>query len=377
MSCELMSPAGNLSSFIAAVDSGADSVYLGLDKFNARRPAQNFAPSIMRRVIQYAHSHNCKVYVTLNIQLKPNELGEACSMLQLLADIGADAVIVTDLAVIDMMKRFFPTLEPHFSTQTVIHNPLEVAFAAEQGAKRVVLARELTANEIESCVRTAKEHHIEVEIFTEGSMCFCVSGRCLMSSFIGGRSGNRGACTGCCRIQWTDENDNRGNLFSMKDLSLAEHLQEIANLGVSALKIEGRLKKSGWVAAITSAYRNILDGKSDTDISVLRKYTAREVGTGHVYGHNDIIGHNENWQDYIKTADDIDIPSKFADNVKIRIEINDTIVIQIDYRGQTQTLTENVPPLPKKAKTVSIALLENKINETLSAYDVTIVQDKS
>ena len=119
MNCELMSPAGNLSSFIAAIDGGADSVYLGLDKFNARRPAQNFAPYMMRKVISYAPSHNCKVYITLNIQLKPNELSEACSMLQFLSDIGADAVIVTDLAVIDMMRRFFPKLEPHFSTQTV------------------------------------------------------------------------------------------------------------------------------------------------------------------------------------------------------------------------------------------------------------------
>lgn len=377
MNCELMSPAGNLSSFIAAVDSGADSVYLGLDKFNARRPAQNFAPYIMRKVIRYAHSHNCKVYITLNIQLKPNELGEACSMLQFLSDIGADAVIVTDLAVIDMMRRFFPKLEPHFSTQTVIHNPLEVAFAAEQGAKRVVLARELTAGEIAECVKTADEHNVEVEIFTEGSMCFCISGRCLMSSFIGGRSGNRGACTGCCRIRWTDDNDVSGNLFSMKDLSLAPHLQEIANLGVSALKIEGRLKKSGWVKAITSVYRNILDGKSDTDISVLRKYTAREVGTGHVYGHDNIIGHNENWQDYIKTADDIDIPKEFDDIAEINIAIEDKITIVLQFRGMTQTMTENIPPLPKKAKTVSIAILTDKLSEVLSQYETNIVMNET
>ena len=372
-----MSPAGNLSSFIAAIDGGADSVYLGLDKFNARRPAENFAPFIMRKVIRYAHSHNCKVYITLNIQLKPNELSEACSMLQFLSDIGADAVIVTDLAVIDMMRRFFPKLEPHFSTQTVIHNTEEVRLAAELGAKRVVLARELTAEEIAECVKTADECHIEVEIFTEGSMCFCISGRCLMSSFIGGRSGNRGACTGCCRIRWTDETGAGGNLFSMKDLSLAEHLQEIAALGVSALKIEGRLKKSGWVRAVTGIYRSIIDGKADADVSVLHQYTARETGTGHLFGHDHIIGQNENWQNYIKTADDTDIPDEFSDTADVTVTVGDNITIVLGFRGMTETMTESVPPLPKKAKTVSIVILTDKLEEVLSQYETNIVMNET
>ncbi len=372
MKPELMSPAGNLSAFIAAVESGADSVYLGLNKFNARRPAQNFDANIMPKVVNYAHSHGCKVYVTLNIDIKPNELDEACRMLAFLQNIGTDAVIVKDLAIIDCVNRFFPKLELHFSTQTAICNSIEVEFAAKQNAKRIVLARELTLDEIKSCTAVAKSFNADIEIFTEGSMCFCISGRCLMSSFIGGRSGNRGACTGCCRIKWTDKDGSTASIFSMKDLSLAGELDKIAEAGVSALKIEGRLKKSGWVREITGIYRHILDKNGDVNVDVLQNYTAREVGTGHLFGHDDIVGENEHWQNYVKTTDDVQIPRMFDDNLIINLTAGSNIGISIDYRGQNATLTENLPPLPKKAKVVEFDTIGERLEEILCDYEPTV-----
>ncbi|HQJ06868.1 MAG TPA: peptidase U32 family protein, partial [Spirochaetota bacterium] len=299
MKPELMSPAGGVNSFIAALDGGADSVYLGLRKFNARRPAKNFDNFLLKKCVRYAHDKNVKVFVTLNIDLKSSEVAEAFQILNFLADINVDAVIVKDPALIYYLTKYLKNkIDIHISTQGAVTSSLGVTLLRDLAVNRVVLARELKLPEIQKC---ASIQGIEIEVFTEGSMCFGVSGRCLASSFIGGHSGNRGACAACCRIAWEDERSkSKKTFFSMKDLSLSEYIKTLEKYGVAALKIEGRLKNANWVKNITSIYRQILDGAIDEKEQAelkneLKKYSAREIHSGHIVGGKNLVGENARW----------------------------------------------------------------------------------
>lgn len=301
---ELMSPAGNLKSFAAAVEAGADAVYLGYLKFNARRPADNFDIPILKKLCEEAHKRGKKIYVTLNIDLKDNELAEATKVVEMLCLIKADALIVKDLGLIYLLNRFYKgRIAFHASTQLAITSASGAVLAGKLGLTRAVLARELTGEEISII---SGKSGIETEVFVEGSMCFCVSGRCLMSSWVGGRSGNRGACTAPCRLSW-ECNGKKFPYFSMKDMLLVKHLDKLAACGADTLKIEGRLKSPGWVAAITSIYRKALDNQSsDVETEEFRRhlanYSARETGEGHFFNHKNLIGKNENWSNYNKIA---------------------------------------------------------------------------
>ncbi len=275
---ELMSPAGNSDSFFAAVSSGADAVYLGLGMFNARKPAKNFTFEKLPEIISHAHSKNVKIYVTLNTDLKSSELEDAAKTIVFLKNSKADAVIVKDLAVIYMIMRHFSPLEFHLSTQAGISNSASMYMAEQLGAARVVLARELNINEI----RTLSEPFFpQIEVFIQGSMCFSFSGKCLMSSWFGGKSANRGTCQAPCRFRFIKDGseDEYSAYFSMKDLNLSAKLKELERAGVSALKIEGRLKSAEWVGAVTKFYRSLMNGEitSGPDPS---SFTGREQGGG-------------------------------------------------------------------------------------------------
>lgn len=367
MKPELMSPAGGINSFIAAIDGGADSVYLGLQKFNARRPAKNFDNFLLKKCVTYAHEKNVKVFVTINIDLKSNEIAEAYQMLNFLVDINVDAVIVKDPALIYYLAKYLKNkIDIHISTQSAVSSSLGVIFFRDLAVNRVVLARELELPEIRKC---ASIQGIEIEIFTEGSMCFGVSGRCLASSFIGGHSGNRGACAACCRIAWEDEKSkSKKSYFSMKDLSLSEYIKTLEKYGVAALKIEGRLKNANWVKNITSIYRQILDGAIDDDEqsklkNELKKYSARETHSGHIIGHKNLVGENAHWDDYIKTTDDYAIPDIFTDNIKIKIETNEKTVVSVYLKDQYSTFEFKAPVLPKKARPAQLSEIITKIKE--------------
>ncbi len=297
---ELLAPAGDWAALQAALDAGADAVYLGLRTLNARRRAKNFSPDEFVKAVETAHAKGAKVYLTLNIDLAQRELGQAARILQLARQSRADAVLVRDPALLALRSEY-PELEFHMSTQTCMANSADVAAAAELGAQRAVLAREMTLPEIAAASAVP---NIKTEAFVQGALCFSVSGRCLLSSWAGGRSGNRGTCTSPCRVPWSmragqfiaqfNVNDEPADTpLSMKDLSLIDRLPELRQAGVSALKIEGRLKNAAWVGRAVDLFKHALAGnQSDKEILLkeaeqLGLYTGRTMTSAYLDARRD------------------------------------------------------------------------------------------
>jgi len=259
---ELLSPAGNPESLKAAVENGADAVYLGSKEFSARGHADNFDNDQLLKAIDFAHQRDVSAYITVNTLVKEQEIEGAVEYLEQLCNHGADAVIVQDMGILNILNEHLPKLPIHVSTQMSIHNSAGTKMLESIGVKRAVLARELDIEEI-STIRSATD--IQLEVFVHGAMCICYSGRCLMSSFIGGRSGNRGYCAQPCRKEYSLEGNRMGSrmsseyLLSPKDLNLSSRLQDLINAGVDSIKIEGRMKRPEYVAMVTRIYRHILD----------------------------------------------------------------------------------------------------------------------
>lgn len=251
---ELLSPAGDEAALRAAVDCGADAVYLGCKAFGARASASNFDDEGLARAVDYAHLYHVRVHVTVNTLVKESEWADVARTLQGIADTGADAVIVQDLGVARLARERFPSLLLHASTQMALSNADDARFARDFGFSRVVLARECGLEDI----RRVAETGIETEVFAHGALCAGVSGRCLMSSMAGGRSGNRGRCAQPCRQQ-VRLDGREGALLSLRDLCTWERLPALWDAGVAALKIEGRLKSAEYVAVVTETYRRALD----------------------------------------------------------------------------------------------------------------------
>ena len=251
---ELLAPAGDMAALIAAVQNGADAVYLGAGAFNARRNAGNFDGDALDAAVAYCHARGVKVHVTLNTLVREDEFAALTEAVRAVNRSGADAVIVQDFGVARALKALAPDLQRHASTQMAVHNRQGVAFLAEQGFDRAVLARELTFSEIADCARAG----IETEVFVHGALCVACSGQCLLSSLVGGRSGNRGLCAQPCRLPW--RLDGRGGcLLSTRDLCAIDDLAALRDAGVTSLKIEGRLKRAEYVAVTVAAYRKALD----------------------------------------------------------------------------------------------------------------------
>jgi U32 family peptidase len=262
---ELLSPAGSLEAFFAALEKGADAVYAGLSEFSARARAKNFTLPLMARAVSYAHSQGKRVYVTLNTLVKETELPVLIEGLAALEEMQADGVIVQDLAVARLVRRHFPGLPLHASTQLTIHNSLGVQQLEELGFERVVLARELHLDDIRRIISQSKA---EIEVFVHGALCFSISGQCFFSSFLGGHSGNRGRCTQPCRRQYSHRGKD-GFYFSPNDLSGIDILPQLADAGVASLKIEGRMKSAEYVASVVSAYRLVLDAPEQDRIAAV------------------------------------------------------------------------------------------------------------
>jgi putative protease len=252
---ELLAPAGNLEAFFAALDAGADAIYLGGKEFGARQRAKNFSHFELERLVPYAHRQGVKIYVTVNTLLKEQEIASLYRFLSVLQDLEVDAVIVQDPGVIHIVLSDFPYLPVHVSTQLSIHNANGVQVVASLGCKRVVLARELSLAEI-SAVRQQTE--TELEVFVFGALCLSIAGQCQFSSFLGGQSGNRGRCTQPCRRLYT-QGGRSGYYLSPSDYNALEFLPQLMNLGVASCKIEGRLKSSQYVGQVTSVFRQAID----------------------------------------------------------------------------------------------------------------------
>ena len=254
---ELLSPAGSYEALLAAVQNGADAVYMGLGGFNARRSARNFTDEDFARAVDYCHERGVKVYLTLNTLLTDRELPEAAEVLKKASAWGVDAVLVQDWGLWQLARLVAPDQPLHASTQMSLHTLSGARLAAELGMERVVLARELPNRDVETICRGCGA---EVEVFGHGALCMCYSGQCAMSAMIGGRSGNRGTCAQPCRLPYT-VGKKTGYLLSLKDNNLSPYLRQMEEMGVSCVKLEGRMKRPEYVAAVTGIYRRLLDEK--------------------------------------------------------------------------------------------------------------------
>ncbi len=255
---EVLSPVGNGEMLIAAVRSGADAVYLGGAHFNARRNAENFSDHELKQAIEYCHIRGVKVFLTLNIVISENEMSEAVSLAENAYHYGIDGIICADLGLVSLLHRRFPSLPLHASTQMTVTNAAALPMLKKLGVSRVVLPREMSREQIREFCEKASKENIEVEVFVHGALCMSVSGQCLMSAMLGGRSGNRGLCAGTCRLPFSADNSGSYDL-SLKDLSLLDYIGELKNMGVTSFKIEGRMKRPEYVAAATAAVRSAVD----------------------------------------------------------------------------------------------------------------------
>ena len=257
---EVLAPAGSMESLYAAINKGADAIYLGGNKFSARAYASNFDNDNMIKAIDYAHSYNIKVYVTLNTILKENEIEEAVKYVGFLYEIGVDALIIQDVGLLKRIREEFKDFELHASTQLTVHNGEAALYFKDKGFHRIVLSRELSLDEIRYI---SKDLAIETEMLVHGALCISYSGQCLMSSIIGGRSGNRGRCAQPCRMEYTlkgeKTGEKRGYLLSPKDMCTIEDVNEVINTGTYSLKIEGRMKRAEYVAGVVDNYRKAVD----------------------------------------------------------------------------------------------------------------------
>jgi len=280
---EILAPAGGEEQLIAAVRSGADAVYLGTRSFNARRRAANFEPDALKKAVAYCHGRGVRVHVTVNILVASSELRELADTVREIAGAGADAVILQDLAAASLFRELAPDIPRHASTQMTVHNVQGALLARELGFTRVILARELTLAEIR---RIREETDLELEAFVHGALCMSVSGQCLLSAMLGERSGNRGLCAQPCRLDFRA--GVRPYALSLKDACLIPHIRELAEAGVSSLKIEGRLRRPEYVAAAVDACRKALAGEQP-DLETLEKVFSRSGFTdGYLTGKRDL-----------------------------------------------------------------------------------------
>ncbi len=287
---ELLAPAGSPDCLPAAVAGGADAVYLGLGRFSARARAQNFELEFLAHHVDYLHAHGLRCYVTLNTLLRDLELPAAVATAGEVATAGVDAVILQDLGLWRVIRRELPDLEIHASTQMTVHTPEQIEVLADLGARRIILARELSFGELERCAAAARHRGVEAECFVHGALCYAFSGQCSMSALATGRSANRGACEQCCRFDF-DDGQRQGPLLSLRDLNLLDHTPRLAAAGVSCFKIEGRLKGPDYVFTVCQAYRAALDAwAQDATLDStgwqrrLREVFARPFTTGPMTG---------------------------------------------------------------------------------------------
>lgn len=331
MNFEILAPSGSMESLIAGVRSGANAVYLGGKLFNARRNAGNFDDKELFEAVRYCHSHGVKVYLTLNILISDNELEKIYNAVKYSLSIGVDAFIVQDIGVAEFIREHFPQARLHGSTQMSIMTPSGIKYAENLGLSRVVLPREMNAQEI---YEIKENTNIELEVFVHGALCMCVSGQCYFSSMIGSRSGNRGLCAQPCRLPFTAKNDKNETALSLKDLSLIEDLSMLD--GVTSLKIEGRMKRPEYVSAAVTTLKKAIDGTlKKRDMMILRSVFSRSGFTdGYLKNQlgRDMFGKREK-EDVVSAKNVIKDISHNYDNENPLIKMDMSFVCKKDCRA--------------------------------------------
>lgn len=367
MNFEILAPAGSMESLIAGVRSGANAVYLGGKAFNARRNAGNFDDKELFEAVRYCHSHGVKVYLTLNILIGDTEFEQMYHTVKYALSIGVDVFIVQDIGAAKFIREHFPQARLHGSTQMSIMTVQGVKYAENLGLSRVVLPREMTAEEI---YEIKENTDIELEVFVHGALCMCVSGQCYLSSMIGSRSGNRGLCAQPCRLPFTAKRDKNETALSLKDLSLIEDLSMLD--GVTSLKIEGRMKRPEYVSAAVTALKKAIDGTlSGNDKLILRSVFSRSGFTdGYLKNHlgRDMFGKREK-EDVVSAKSVLRDISHTYDNENPLIKMDMSFVCKKDCPatltvsafGKQVTVTGDTPE-----KAINKPMTENSLKQRLS-----------
>ncbi len=350
---EVLSPVGNNEMLTAAIRCGADAVYLGAEHFNARRNAENFGDAELKEAIEYCHIRGVKVYLTLNIVISDKEMPDALDTARTAYRYGIDSIICADLGLISLLHQKFPNLPLHASTQMTTLSRSALPMLKQLGICRVVLPREMSAKQIKEFCAAAQKENIETEVFVHGALCMSVSGQCLLSAMLGGRSGNRGLCAGPCRLPFSATNDKTERYdLSLKDLCLAEYIKEMTEYGVTSFKIEGRMKRPEYVAAATAAIRQAVDnGAADKELLITLKNVFSRSGFTDGYYKNktgpDMFG--------IRTRDDVTASKEvFA-------------AIHELYRNERQAIPLDIRLITKSGKNIELTLCDGENTVTATA----------
>ena len=362
-SCEILAPVGSYDMLESAVRCGADAVYLGAKEFSARQNAENFNNLELKNAVDYCHIRGVKVYLTLNILIKENELESAFLLAKTAYNLGIDAVIIEDLGLAKILKEKIPELPLHASTQMSVHSPSALKILKEMGFSRVVVAREMSEKDLIKICEFAKKLDIEIEAFVHGALCMSVSGQCQLSAFLGSRSGNRGLCAGPCRLPFKAQKGTGFDL-SLKDLSLLDRLYKLKEIGVKSFKIEGRMKRPEYVAAAVTCSRHGLDkGYIDLELAdTLRNIFSRQGFTDGYFENTlgrEMFG--------IRTKDDVVSANKafpllhelyrserssVAVNIKAEISLNKPITIEISD-GENKVVVSGDEPQKAQNKSAT------------------------
>ena len=377
---ELLSPAGSMDALKAAIHNGADAIYLGGKKFGARAFAQNFSVNELLEAINYAHIYNVKIYITVNTIIYEDEFENALDFIEFLYKNNVDAVIMQDIGLMYEAHKRFPGLIIHASTQCHNHNIENIEFFKSIGVKRVILDREMSLEEIKKL-----NTDMEIEIFIHGALCISYSGCCLMSYLGGGRSGNRGECTGCCRLPYKlieNNKEHKANgeyLISTKELNTSKRIKEIMDSIIVSLKIEGRMKSPEYVGFITKYYRNIIDGKKITeeDEKKLSLLFNRDFTEGYLFNENNITNIKTSNHQGIVIGKIIEVNKKF-----VKIKLNEDLDQEDGIRFENNKgmivnkLYNSKMLLVSSVSKNSIAIIENKcdINKLGSVRKTTSVK---
>lgn len=367
---ELLAPAGTYEKMVTAFKFGADAVYFAGKKFGLRAFAGNFDDNEIETAVNYAHERGKKVYITINILAHEDDFDGLEEYVKYLEKVGVDAVIVADIGVLAFVKKVAPNLELHVSTQANILNSYSINFLAEMGVKRIILARELSIDEIKK-IRAKIPEHIDLECFVHGAMCISYSGRCLLSNYLSGRDSNRGACVQACRWEYciTEKNrdgekyeiqeDNRGTyILNSKDLCLIEHLDELKNAGVCSFKIEGRMKSEYYVATVVNAYRRALDGDKNLEKlrAELEKCSHRLYTTGFMF--------NDDKKEHLETS----YPVQNSEFLAVVLEDAKDGIVKIQQRNRFKEgdVLEVLSPSEIFNQKLQVLPMKNQKGETVT-----------
>lgn len=365
---ELLAPAGNFDKLATAVHFGADAVYFAGKMYGLRAFAGNFEDDEIVKAMEYLHQHGKKGYVTLNIVANDSDFKNIDQFLELLVRAKVDGVIVSDTGMIFYMRKNFPSLNVHVSTQANVNNSYSAKFYADMGVTRIVLARELSISQIKEISRAVGDK-VELEAFVHGAMCISYSGRCLLSNYMTGRDSNRGACVQACRWNYTIrevnkseeypiEEDERGTyILNSKDLCMIAHLKELEEAGVTSLKIEGRMKSDYYVASVVNAYRRALDNKNDLQTleAELEKTSHRRYTTGFYFGSDD--------KEFLETS----MPIQTAEFTAKVVEDSKSGKVKVEMRNRFKIgdELEILSPTDSFLKKIKISSIENSKGEPI------------